>query len=193
MTTGWRGRGAILLVAIGIVVGGCGVETQDSPVVVDRSAVPFGLLEAPPTTTTSVGAGAAAVVVYWDSPTGLVGVTRRVTTAPLPARAFDELLAGPTPAEAAAGLTTELDENDVVLVNVRRGRASVRLGADLAPTDAVPVEAIAQIVLTLTDAEGVREVVFLVGSRRVEVPRADGSLTGSPVARGDYSSLLRPA
>lgn len=193
MTRGRRRRVAVFGVVFGIVVAACGVETQDNPVKVDRSAVPFGLLEAEPTTTTSVGVGSAAVVVYWGSPTGLVGVTRRVTTAPLPARAFDELLAGPTPAEAAAGLTTELDENDVVLVGVRRGRAAVRLGADLAPTDAVPVEAIAQIVLTLTDTEGVQEVVFLVGSRRVEVPRADGSLTSLPVSRGDYSSLLRPA
>lgn len=190
-----RGSGRVVLLAmvLGVVVGGCGVETQDNPVTVDRSAVPFGLLEAAPTTTTSVGVGASAVVVYWDSPAGLVGVTRRITTAPSPARAFDELRAGPTPAEGAAGLTTELDANDVGLVSVRRGRASVRLGADLAPTDAVPVEAIAQMVLTLTDTAGVNEVVFLVGSRRVEVPRADGSLTSLPVSRGDYSSLLRPA
>ncbi|MBK5286912.1 MAG: GerMN domain-containing protein [Acidimicrobiia bacterium] len=189
-----RGKWSVAVLGLvgALAVTSCGVETQESSVEVNKDAVPFGLLDESTTTTTTVPDGAARVVVYWDSPKGLVGFARSVAGGPTATHAFAELRSGPTTAEVAAGMSTALADRVFSLISVRNGQAVVRLGANLGPNERIPVEAIGQMVLTLTETPGVRNVVFRVGTDRVEVPRGNGSLTAAPVTRSDYTALVRP-
>ncbi len=50
--------------------------------------------------------------------------------------------------------------------------------------------AVAQIVCTLTGRPGVGQVSFTLEGASLAVPKGDGSLVTSPVARDDYASLV---
>jgi hypothetical protein len=50
--------------------------------------------------------------------------------------------------------------------------------------------ALAQLVHTVTTRPGVRALRVLVDGQRVEVARADGTLTNGDLTRGDYRPLL---
>lgn len=171
------------------VASACGVSTQDRPVTVARDAVPFSLLES--TTTTQPGAPGTTVTIYLVGSAGLVPVTRSVAGRPGPTTAFGALEDGPTTAESAAGLVSKVVGDSAVLVGVRDGLATVRLGSGLGASDAVALEPIAQIVLTLTDLPGIDHVAFVIDGEQVAVPRADGSLSSAPVTRAEYAALVR--
>ena len=66
---------------------------------------------------------------------------------------------------------------------------------DLLPeVSALPADeqllAVAQIVCTLTGRPGVGQVSFTLQGARLAVPKGDGSLVSSPVARDDYAGLM---
>jgi spore germination protein GerM len=50
--------------------------------------------------------------------------------------------------------------------------------------------AVAQVVCALTSQPGVGQVRFTLDGERIDVPREDGALTGSPVTREDYADLI---
>jgi spore germination protein GerM len=50
-----------------------------------------------------------------------------------------------------------------------------------------------QLVLTLTAVPTISGVLFEQDGKRLQVPRADGSLTTAPLARIDYRDLIDPA
>jgi spore germination protein GerM len=52
--------------------------------------------------------------------------------------------------------------------------------------------ALAQIVFTLTSRPGIGQVQFTLGGAAIDIPRANGSLTPSPVSRDDYGPLSPP-
>ena len=186
----WRVGLAVLVGTV--LLGACGVRSQDQPVSVNRDDVPFGLLQATTTTTTRPGVGGRTLVVYLVSPAGLVGAVRRTEEAPTGTVALAELESGPTPSESAAGLVTTLPGNAVSLVDVRQRHATVRLDSSFEGRQAIPVPTIAQVVLTLTSVPDINRVVFEINGERVEVPRGDGTTTGAPVGAADYASLLAP-
>ena len=68
--------------------------------------------------------------------------------------------------------------NDLVKVDVS-SRIFDATGDDL-------VAAIAQIVLTLAEIDGVERVVIVVEGQPQEWPRGDGSLTADPLTEFDY-------
>jgi spore germination protein GerM len=183
-------RPSVVIVGMVLVIAlaACGVQTQDQPVTVDRDAVPFALLDA--TTTTRPGVPGSSVTIYLVGKGGLVPVTRTAGDGRGPAAAFAALIDGPTSAEAAAGLVSQVVEENAVLVGVHNGLATVRLGSVLDASNAVALDPIAQIVLTLTAFPGVDRVAFVIDGERVEIPRADGSLSSAPVTRAEYAPLV---
>jgi spore germination protein GerM len=188
-----RVRVAVGVLVVALLLAACGVDSQDGPVAVKRDDVPFGLLDATTTTTTRPRVGGNGLVVYLVSPSGLVGAVRKTKQVPTGAIALSQLESGPTPAESAAGLVTTLTGGAVSLVDVRQGRATVRLDSSFEGRQAIPLQTVAQVVLTLTSVATIGQVVFEINGERVEVPRGDGTTTGVPVGAADYQSMVAPA
>ncbi|TWH73282.1 sporulation and spore germination protein [Modestobacter roseus] len=162
---------------------GCGVSAQDTAEPL-RTGVPL---------VTQPGAGGPAtgqrLTVYLVRGARLTEVERRMD-APTVAAALDQVVDGPTRAEAADGVRTALAPEvvgvEVVLpdgtttVAVTRGFTSITGGNQLL--------AVAQVVWTLTGLPTVTRVRFTVEGMPVELPTDTGLSTG-PVGRGDYLSV----
>jgi spore germination protein GerM len=169
-----------------LLLGGCGVPPDRAPRQIAGAAIP-----------TPSGAGGAALVqptavsVYLVRGRHVVPVQRVVDAPASPDRRLTALVQGPTDREAEAGLRTSLAGG------IRAGRVTVRGGTAVVTLAASFVDAgteeqilaLAQLVFTLTESDGVRAVRFTVEDSAVSVPRADGSLTAGPVRRSDYLRL----
>jgi spore germination protein GerM len=182
-------------IAVGIVcatTAACGPEPQSEPRQIDPSAIPFGLLDR-----RNDGArpsGDQALVLYFVGADRLVAVEHLEAGPTDGSTALRRLLAGPTEREADRGLGTALSSAHAArLIDVQNGLARVGLADDF-HDGTIPDQAtaLAQIVLTLTDAPAIDRVSFVVDGNNVAVPRGDGSLTDGPVARDDYA-LVAPA
>ena len=123
----------------------------------------------------------------------LVQVVRRLDTSPSPQLQVEHLLTGPSQLERNIGLTTALVGMSVTVQLSGGGQADVEI-ADAAEDTARSDEIIAygQIVCTLTSRAEVNSVIFLRDKERLEVPRADGSLSSGPLRGSDYASLIAP-
>lgn len=106
-----------------------------------------------------------------------------------PTSILRSLVTGPTEVEQKTGLRSAIPQgtkvisaryvaNDLVKVDVS-SRIFDATGDDL-------VAAIAQIVLTLAEIDGVERVVIVVDGQPQEWPRGDGSLTTDPLTEFDY-------
>lgn len=181
---------AVLAVAVAFVV----VVVRDGrggdPARIAAADVPFSLLDAHPSSAPPVAeAGARRATLFFVHQDALVPVGRALPEGATARDVLDELLAGPTPEESAAGLSTLLDPAvDVAGAAVSQRRALVDFGKPLPDaTDGTRRSlALAQIVFTLTDLPAVRDVRFLLDGSPVEVPVGDGRLTRAAVARADY-------
>jgi spore germination protein GerM len=113
--------------------------------------------------------------------------TRRVATA-----ALRGLLAGPTPAERAAGLGTEIPRATRLLdVSIANGVAKVDLTSDYeAGADSRSLQLrLAQVVYTLTQFPTVKAVRFELDGAPANVFSSAGIVLSHPVGRSDYESL----
>lgn len=186
----WR-RAAICAAAVAVT--GCGVPTQHRAVTARDKDVPSGLLGTTPSTaTTTIPAGPATITVticLAQTSGPLETVTRR-----LPSDAsLDDILQAlsqpPPPQEQAAGLNTAVTPG--ITATVRAGVAQVVLNVDFG-TQSAPdqLNAVAQIVCTLTARPGIGQVQFELNGTITEVPRGDGSTTSAPVSRDNYPKLI---
>jgi len=113
--------------------------------------------------------------------------TPRVATA-----AVEALLAGPSRAERAGGLTTEIPRGTRLIgVTIANGVARVDLTSDYeAGADARSLQLrLAQVVYTLTQFPTVRAVRFELDGSPVDVFSSGGIVLDHPVGRSDYKSL----
>ena len=186
-------RGPILLALLGLLaLAACGVPADSSPRAIPAEDVPFDLLEpgetVPATTTIPV---AATATVFLLSGERLVGVDRSSPAAPTPEWALRALLAGPTPEEAARGLRTAIGTNLALATSGDDGDlVEIELGASFtAAGGAEQILAIAQVVYTMTAFPQVSGVTFTVDGKVVEVPRGDGTLTGTPLGRDAFPAV----
>ncbi len=156
------------------------------------SAVPFDLLnpEPPPLVPPSPGPATEQVSLCFVREGHLVFVTHEL---PLPVTLATtvEALAAPPPTTRPPVRTALTDPSIVRDVRVLGGIARV----DLLPSvSTLPADqqllAVAQIVCTLTGRPGVGQVSFTLEGAPLAVPKGDGSLVTSPVARDDYGPLL---
>lgn len=185
-------RPRLLAAILALLFPACAVPAQSGARAVRDSAIPFDLLDpaapalVPPST--SVSAEQLALCLVRDG--RLVVVNHEL---PPPVRLQDALAALTSPPQSAGPLLrTALTEPSIIReVRLLGGIARVDL---VAGVSALPTEeqllAVAQIVCTLTGRPGVGQVSFTLEGARLAVPKGDGSLVTSPVARDDYSALM---
>lgn len=188
MTVTTRTAITAMMVAAVAWLAGCGVAIQDSPHPVElpgRTSTP-----APGPAQNPQGAGTETLFLLKDE--HLVPVQRKVPHQPSPSQQLADLLAGPTADEQQQGLSSALAGTDLrPRVEVRDGQAAVELATSLEGTGRTDdILAFAQIVCTLADRDDITTVTFTRAGERVEVPRADGSLTRDPLTSSDYAPLI---
>ncbi|MEV6489077.1 GerMN domain-containing protein [Actinoplanes sp. NPDC051633] len=189
-------RPAAMGVAMGVamaviaVVGACGVTAQDEPHAVElprrplTTAAPGSAFPGPP--------GEVAEVLCLVRDGRLVEVVRRVKASPSAQEQVDQLLAGPTEAERNSGITTALTGLSLT-VSLRSGRGESEVEVAEANEDAARSDetiAYGQVVCTLTSRSDVVSVIFTQDGDRLEVPRADGSLSRGPLYGSDFAALV---
>ena len=176
---------------IAFALAGCGVRAESRPNALDPDEVPFGLLDAGPVASEPEQGETPFTVYFLDSEGRLVPALRTRPERTGPNQALRRLLAGPTVAEAESGLATAIPPGtDARAAVVAGDLVVVELAGSLVeanPADAVA--AVAQLVFTVTEPEGVGRLLFRVDGKAVEIPRGDGTLTNEPVARADYATL----
>ena len=186
-------RTSILVICALVVLGaGCAVPAQDEAQPARDGAVPFALLDpqAPPLVPPASGPSSEPVALCFVRDGRLVIVSDELA-APVDLRAPLDALALPPP-DAGPLLRTALTEPSIVRdVRLLGGIARVDL---LSRVSALPADeqllAVAQIVCTLTARPGVGQVSFTLEGARLAVPKGDGSLVNSPVARDDYAGMM---
>jgi spore germination protein GerM len=197
-----RRRSRLLLIALLAtlaLVAGCGITANDGPEAIAPENLPPDLLNPNPGPSTTVARadGTSTVAVFFveriNDRDRLSEVQREVDDASLPGPRLAALLAQPTEAEAAQGLTTSipadtvlldatLDQaNDELVLNLSDGLFSIE-GEEL-------VKAFAQIVWSVTELESVQRVRFLVDGRAVRAQNAAGEEQEGAVTRADYAAL----
>lgn len=185
----------VAVCAAAALVGGCAVPAQGEARKATNEAVPFALLDplAPPLVPPPPGQSSEPVSLCFVRDGRLVVVSVELAT-PVDLRGPLDALAAPPPG-AGPLLRTALTEPPIVReVRLLGGIARVDLlsGVSALPTDE-QVLAVAQIVCILTGRPGVGQVSFTLEGARLAVPKGDGSLVSSPVARDDYAGLVAVA
>ena len=163
---------------------GCGVTAQAHPHELATAATPRA--------TSLVGPVTRLTNIYLVRGEQIVATHRAVPDPVTLQRTVQALLSGPTEADAGHGLRSALpgalrvnrvDLNGVTaVVDLTTGLSSV--------SSQEQALALAQLVYTVTAGPGVQSLRVLVDGQRVEVARADGTLTNGAVTRADYRALL---
>ncbi len=186
-----RRRALALLAVCGLATAACGVPTDSAARDLPESDVPFALLaaEAPTTTTSTAPSRPVAVTVFMiGRDERLVGVARQVTSPLSVEKVVAELLKGPASDERRKGMRTGLAPETLILsAGISDNIANIELGGPVA-TGTQQLVALAQIVYTATELEGVNGVRFTYQGRRANVLTELGSTT-FPVGRAAYPSL----
>jgi hypothetical protein len=180
------------LILAGSLLGACGVPAEDEPHVIDLPRRPF--TSSSPSTGDAGPAGEVAEVLCLVRGGRLVQTVRRIESTPSAQLQAEHLVAGPTDAEQQTGLTTALTGLSLK-VQVPGGAQPAQVAiteADEGTARNNEMIAYAQIVCTLTARGDIGSVVFTRDGQRLEVPRADGSLSREPLYSSDYSSLIGP-
>lgn len=178
----------LVLPLAGVVAAGCAIPTEGAPSTMAPSKVPFNLLDPHlPTTTTTLPKPTSLVpvkVFFLNAGSELTSAPR-VVTAPAPlAAVITSMLAGPTKAETAQGLTTAIPSNVSVLsTTTQAGIVTVNMNAAFVAITGSNIElAVAEIVATVAAENGpTTGVLFEIDGQRISVPIANGSLVSSPV------------
>jgi hypothetical protein len=177
-----------LLLAAAAVTSGCGVPSSDGP-----QPLPSELAELAPHLQESAAATAQNVLTQlaWVKGDAIRLSPRAVTAddvASQAAAALDAVIAGPSEAELARGLSTEVRPDLVASLVMEGGGAIVDL--PFSPGDVRL--ATAQLALAVLLVPGVESVTFTIDGVPADVPRADGKVRPGPVTLDDYASLVRP-
>jgi hypothetical protein len=180
------------LILVACVLSACGVSTEDEPHAIDLPRRPF--TSSSPSTGDAGPAGDVAEVLCLVRDGRLVQTVRRIESTPSAQLQAEHLVAGPTAGEQQAGLTTALAGLSLAVEGSGGAQpAQVAITeADEGNARNNEMMAYAQIVCTLTARGDINSVVFTRDSERLEVPRADGSLSRGPLYSSDYSSLIGP-
>lgn len=127
---------------------------------------------------------------------GLVQVVRKHAVTPAPARAaIEDLLAGPTANERAAGLSTAIPKGTKLLgISLHHKVATIDLTSEYAKGGgALSMQSrLGQVVYTLTQFPTIKSVLFHLDGAPVHVFSSEGIVLDHAVGRSDYVNLLPP-
>lgn len=195
-----NGRRAVVL-ALALVLAGCGVPTGGAPATIPAEDVPFGLaLPSPsPTPTAAPEASTVTARVHWIGAADAVvprvrevsGTTRRERLASLLA----QLVAGPTQAELDEELSSALPPTIQLVVTDFEDDGTATIDLVARPQELSGVSgrrAVAQIVLTATSVPGVHAVLLELSGESIEAPLPAGALTAGPLTAQDYAEATLP-
>ena len=196
--TGRMRRALVLAAACAVVAAlpGCIVIRGDKP----PSWLPAGLVPtatpvpAKATNQPAADPGVSALKAYLVKGGRLTSVARggKAATAS-PSRAMEALLAGPTAAERAAGISsalpagTRVNEVTVDFAQVARLDLSSQFAAG--GSDASVRARVAQVVYTLTQVPGITGVLIRIDGKRVEHFGRERIDLLRPQTRGDYADI----
>lgn len=188
---------AVPILAMLPLLAGCGLTEQGEPQVIASENLPPDLLDPNPLPSTTPSGGTALVSVYLFERVGdterLAEVRRPAANAVAPAERIAALLSQPTEEEADAGLTTRIPPDTVLLDVVHDEDARelvVNLSDELFSIQGEELaKAFAQIVWTVSELDGVRQVRFLVDGEARNALDARGVEKEGPVTRADYAAL----
>lgn len=183
---------------LAFVLAGCGIPSQAEPGVIERTSVPFGLLDPGhrPHGASDADTDEALATVYFVKAKMLFGVKRGVATGPMTSQAaavLAALTAGPDPDEQSRGLSTAVPPSLHLNVAQFRNR-QITLDIASEPSGVTAAESpltVAQIVLSLTSLPGIDKVRLTRDHQPIEAPLADGSLTSVPLTARDYNLLRK--
>lgn len=188
-------RLATLLLVTTVGLTACGITTDTTPRdVPEANQQQLGLnIDA------SAGATAGSARIYLVAPTAsgqsaaLQAVARNVRETP--AGVLTALFAGVNAAERARQFRSAIPSG-LQLVSTRIVAGTLRLDLtpqilDVSGTDLV--DAVAQIVFTVSQLDGVRDVELTVAGQPQRWPTADGSLQSTPLSVYDYPGLVSSA
>lgn len=191
---------ALLLALVTLIAtAGCGLDANEEPQAIALDDLPEDLLDPnPPTTTTTPDPSAlTSVTVYLIKREGdttlLAPVARRVTDPTRAAERINALLMPTSAEEQREGLISSI-ATDTVLLRATLISQSRELVVDLSSAifDVQGQElanAFAQLVWTVTELDGVRQVRFMVDGEALRAPNAEGVEQDGAVTRSDYSAL----
>src|SRR5438445_13002908 len=188
------GISALLLLAAACARGGAvGVGTPSSPPS-PASSSPRTPGSAHPSQTAQPRS--ISLSVWFNSGETLFSAHRTVpATQAVGTAALQALLAGPTSAEIAGGVGTQLPTGTRLRgLSIANGVATVDLSSEFGAGGGVASETIllAQVVYTITQFPTVRSVKFRLDGRPVTVFTGDGIVLDHSVTRQDYEGLLPP-
>nr|GID81394.1 hypothetical protein Ade03nite_03180 [Actinoplanes derwentensis] len=168
------------------------MPVQDEPHPITLPRRPLNVTSSAAASTDPVGEVAQVLCLIRDS--RLVQTVRRADAVPTPQRQLDLLAAGPNLPEQQQGLTTALA---TTTLTVTLPPGSTTAAVEVTETDegagrSDEVLAYGQIVCTLTSRADIAGVTFQREGRSLQVPRGDGTLSGSPLRAADYRSLIGP-
>jgi hypothetical protein len=177
----------LALTPVGFVLAGCGSE----------HAVSLGKPKRGSTTGEEVTGSVPSFVslaVWFAQGDHLIARRRTHATTPRVATAaVNALLAGPTRAERAAGLTTAIPDGTRLLgISIHGGVATVDLTSEYQSgggSRSMQVR-LGQVVYTLTQFATVQRVRFRLDGTPVNVFSGEGIVLDHPVGRSDYDDLL---
>lgn len=163
---------------------GCGVTVQSHPHQLATAATPRGTSLAGPVTRLTI-----IFLVHGEK---VVASHRAVPDPVTLQRTVQALLNGPTTAEASHGLRSAIPGTlRLHGVHTVGPTAVIDLTTGLAAASSHEQElALTQLVYTVTAQAGIDALRVLVDGQRVEVARADGTLTNDDLTRVDYRSLV---
>ncbi|MEO7459629.1 MAG: GerMN domain-containing protein [Acidimicrobiales bacterium] len=187
----------VVLVAAGGA--GCGIAADGSPHAIASTDLPADLLDPnPPASTTVPGSSTTAsitvyLVVRQGDTTRLAPVTREVADATRAGDRINAVLLPTSAEEQQKGLVSSIP-TDTVLLDTTLVPADNELVVNLSGAlfDVQGEElanAFAQLVWTVTELPGVRQVRFKVDGQAYRAPNAEGIEQDGAVTRGDYSTL----
>jgi spore germination protein GerM len=189
----------IVALVLASTLAACGVSKDSKPRAISPTDVPFGLLDQPSTSTTVAASpieGRPVTVYLIDDKGALRPVTRTVAAPITTAKVANALLKPVSAAETAAGLTSAITADTFLrgLDGPVDGLLTVDLSSALLNvTGRRQIQALAQVVFTMTDLANVERVLFEFDGRRRDVPRGNGDLASSPLTRLDYRTLEPPS
>jgi spore germination protein GerM len=179
-------------VAIVAIASGCGIASDDGP----RDIPAADQVELGIGGDSNAGAAIGTARVYFLSPevVGQAALLESVArdVAETPTALLQALLAGPNQTEQANQFRTALPVGTQLLDARRQGFIlRVDLSADvLELSGQVLITAMAQIVYTASEIDGVRGVTIMVAGADQQWPVGSGELTSTPLTVYDYPGLV---